>query len=155
MWLTRFLRKAGTITFPYPEGLVGAGGGVGWLKGSLSRGVGRLGRRENGRGVGVRGLFHFKAIHSKNAPYSRLIERACVPKLLPEVVFWLPTRVAWVWMMWRTGPWDCFGSTKFARVSRNFRNDQIALYQIKIGYWQGFFWECCYYGPKESWHPPI
>ena len=31
MWLTRFLGKAGTITFSYPKGLrVGRGGGGGW-----------------------------------------------------------------------------------------------------------------------------
>lgn len=44
-----------------------------------------MGGRENGRGVGERGLFPFKAIHSKKTPYSRLFERACLPKLLPKV----------------------------------------------------------------------
>lgn len=41
MWLRRFLGKAGTITFSYPEGLGvggewGGGEGGGILKGSLS-----------------------------------------------------------------------------------------------------------------------
>ena len=78
MWLRRFLGKAGTITFSYPKRLgVGRGGG-GWRKTQgkfelRGRTIGRKGKRE---GVGERGLFPFKAIHSKKTPYSRLFERA-------------------------------------------------------------------------------
>ena len=79
--------KAGTITFSYPEGLGVGGGGGGWrdTQGKFElrgRTIGKKGKRE---GVGERGLFPFKAIHSKKTPYSRLSERASLPKLLPEV----------------------------------------------------------------------
>ena len=73
--------KAGTITFSYPEGLGVGGGGGGWreTQGKFElrgRTIGRKGKRE---GVGERGLFPFKAIHSKKTPYSRLFERANLP----------------------------------------------------------------------------
>ena len=77
MWLRRFLGKAGTITFSYPKGL-----GVGrWRKTQgkfelRGRTIERKGKRE---GVGERGLFPFKAIHSKKTPYSRLFESASLP----------------------------------------------------------------------------
>ena len=145
MWLRRFLGKAGTITFSYPKGLgVGRGGGGvgvgGILKGSLSWGVGRLGGREKGRGLG-------REVFSLSKPSTR--KRHLIQGFLRELVYlnycqklivlWLSTRVAWVRVLWRTGPWDCFGGTNFAPVSRSFQNSLIALYQIKIQYWPSSF----------------
>ena len=83
MWLRRFLGKAGTITFSYPKRLgVGRWEGGGWWRKTQGkfelrgRTIGRKGKRE---GVGERGRFPFKAIHSKKTPYSRLFESASLP----------------------------------------------------------------------------
>ena len=146
MWLTRFLGKAGTITFSYPKGLRvgrgGGGGGGGWRKTQgkfqlRGRTIGRKGKRE---GVGERGLFPFKAIHSKRHLIQGFLRELVYLSYCQKlIVLWLSTRVAWVRVLWRTGPWGCFGGTNFAPVSRSFQNGLIALYQIKIGYWPSSF----------------
>ena len=132
MWLRRFLGKAGTITFTYPKGLgVGRGGGGWWRK---TQGKFEL------RGLG-------REVFSLSKPSTR--KRHLIQGFLRELVYLnycqklivlcLSTRVAWVRVLWRTGPWGCFGGTNFAPVSRSFQNGLIALYQIKTGYWPSSF----------------
>ena len=118
----------------------GGGGGGGRLKGSLSWGVGRLGGREKGRGLG-REFFSLSKPSTRKRHLIQGFLRVLVYLNYCQkfIVLWLSTRVAWVRVLWRTGPWGCFGGTNFAPVSRSFQNGLIALYQIKIGYWPSSF----------------
>ena len=112
----------------------GRGGGI--LKGGLSWGVGRLEGRGKGRGLGREVFSLSKPSTRKSRPIQGFLRELVFLNYCQKlIVSWLSTLVAWVRVLWRTGPWDSFGGTNFAPVSRSFQNGLIALYQIKIGYW--------------------